>query len=364
MTDVSPTIQALGEAIWVPIKDLRLDAENPRLPEGLQGQDQDELAVDMALGFDALTVAESMASYGYFTSEPLIAIPSPDELSVYIVVEGNRRLAALIGLTRPDVRTLFADYERWEKLAAHAKVGTDLRVPVVVVPDRRTVTPIIGYRHISGILQWLPYAQARYVAKLVDNDAMSFAEIAEMIGIERTKVANLYRDQAIAVQAQALGLETGNLEKSFSLLTVAMSSPHLRDHIGAPVGSQVVPGQQPVPTSRKKELREVLAWVFGDGLQKPVIADSREIARLGNVVASEVGLKALRDGESLEQAVQRVKDANDDPLARLTKRLKAGKNALAGALEDISDFADDADVRQLVDDVRANVDALEAAIGG
>ena len=53
---------------------------------------------------------------------------------------------------------------------------------------------------------------------------MTFAEVAEMIGIDRTKVGNLYRDQAIANQAKALGIETGNVERSFSLLTVAMGT--------------------------------------------------------------------------------------------------------------------------------------------
>ena len=48
-------------------------------------------------------------------------------------------------------------------------------MPVVVLPDRAAATPIIGFRHISGILQWQPYAQARYIARLVDEDDMSFA---------------------------------------------------------------------------------------------------------------------------------------------------------------------------------------------
>ena len=70
MTEVARTIAALGEAVQLPIARLRLDSDNPRLPEGLQGQHQDDLAVDMALGFDAITVAKSIASHGYFTSEP------------------------------------------------------------------------------------------------------------------------------------------------------------------------------------------------------------------------------------------------------------------------------------------------------
>ena len=362
MTSATNTIAALGESVWLSITDLRLDAENPRLPDGMQGQGQDDLAVDMALGFDAYTVAESIASHGYFSSEPLIAIPAATEIGKYVVVEGNRRLAALLGLTRPSVRQQFADAERWDRLASRASLDPTIGVPVVVAPDRRSVTPIIGFRHISGILQWKPYAQARYIATLVDEDHLDFVEVAEMIGIDKTKVGNLYRDQAIAVQAKGLGIETGGLEQDFSLLTVAMSSPKLRDHVGAPLGSHTVPGGDPIPAERIPSLRELLRWIFGDGAVPPVIGDSREIARLGNVVASDVGLRALRDGETLEQATQRVKDADDDPESRLVKRLRTGRNSLMAALDDISEFPDSSEVRSLVESVRATVDALESAI--
>ena len=76
---------------------------------------------------------------------------------------------------------------------------------------------------------------------------MSFAEVAEMIGIDRTKVGNLFRDQAITEQARKAGIKTGSLERSFSLLTVAMSTPKARDHIGAPLGSKAIPGADPIP---------------------------------------------------------------------------------------------------------------------
>lgn len=350
----------LGETKLIAIDALRLDPDNPRLPADMQGQAQEELAVDLALGFDAYTVAESIASHGYFLSEPLIALDSGD--GTFVVVEGNRRLTALLGLVRPAVRSLFADAERWGVLAEQCSIRETDEVPVVVAPDRVAVTPIIGFRHISGILQWQPYAQARYVAKLVDEDDMSFAQVAEMIGIDRTKVGNLYRDQAITEQARALGIETGSLERSFSLLTVAMSTPKLRDHIGAPLGSKTTPGVEPIPTKSEPQLRELITWVFGAGATKPVISDSREISKLGNVVATDTGLKALRDGESLEQAIQRVKDAGTDPRKRLINRLRSGRNTLLSAAEDIADFLDDEEVRELIDEARDAIDALLAPV--
>jgi ParB-like chromosome segregation protein Spo0J len=354
-------VRSMGESRREPLSSLRLDPHNPRLPAEIQGQGQEDLAVHLELGFDALTVAESIASHGFFESEPLIVIVG-DADGEWIVVEGNRRLTALLGLVDPSVRAQFANPGPWDTLAARAKVqATDL-VPVVLLPNRAAATPIIGFRHISGILQWQPYAQARYIARLVDEEEMSFADVADMIGIDRTKVGNLYRDQAIAKQARTLGIETGPLEDAFSLLTVAMSTPKLRAHIDAPLGSKASSGENPIPTEKAAQLQELITWIYGDGETEPVIGESREISKLGNVVASEAGLGALRSGASLDAAVQKVKDAESNPKQRLLTRLKAGRNSLTAALDDLSDFADDPEVVEAVDEARASADALLAAL--
>ena len=86
------------------------------------------------------------------------------------------------------------------------------------------------------------------------------------------------------------------------------------------------------------------------------------IGKLGNVLASKVGLAALRDGHSLDSAVQHAKDADTNPRQRLLQRLKTGKNTLNAALVDLSDYADDEEVVDAVDEARAAADALLVAL--
>lgn len=363
MPDTS-AISALGEPRMVRLKTLLLDAENPRLPASMQGEDQESLAVNMEIGFEAFVVAESIALNGYFNSEPMIVVRAPEPNDKWIVVEGNRRLDALLGLARPELRREFPDPDRWEALARRANITLETSVPVVVARNRRDVVPIIGFRHISGILQWQPYAQARYVAKLVDEDRMSLAEVAKMIGLDRTRVGNLYRDQAIARQAQALGIETGPLESAFSLLTVAMGNVQLREHIQAPLGSRLEPGENPVPADRVRELRELVTWVFGDGETQPLVSESREISQLARVVGNPVGLKSIRGGDTLEAALQKIQDAGADPRTRLMKRLDVAKRSLVAAADDLPDFTTDVDVRAAVEDARNAIDALQELIDG
>src|SRR5687768_9329962 len=84
-----------GRSGSVPLSSLRLDPENPRIPETHRTKDTAELATLLEMGFEAYPVAQSIAELGFFNAEPLIVIPSPDEADTWIVVEGNRRLTAL-----------------------------------------------------------------------------------------------------------------------------------------------------------------------------------------------------------------------------------------------------------------------------
>lgn len=351
----------LGAQQLIAISDLRLDPENPRLPSQLQGASQEDLAVDLDLGFEALTVADSIASHGFFTSEPLIAIPSETESGAWIVVEGNRRLTALLGLADPDLRSQFPSADEWDALAAKAGLTLATEVPVVIVESRSTVVPIIGFRHIAGILGWTPFAQARYVAKLVDENGSSFAEVAKMIGIDKTRAGNLYREQAIAKQAASLGIPTGPVEEAFSLLTVAMSNTKLRDFVGAPIASRLAPGSDPVPVAKTPQLRELLGWVFGTEETDRVLTDSRDINKLGGAIDSPVGLAALRSGDNLAQALQKMDDAGLDTLARLKRRLTTARNSLQAAEDDIADNGDDADVQGLLEEIQTSIDALRSS---
>lgn len=350
----------VGEQRLVMLSSLRLDPKNPRLPKSLQDQNQEDLAVHLELGFDAFTVAQSIAGYGYFSSEPLIVIPG-DEHDTWTVVEGNRRLTALIGLTNAGIRNQFASSERWEELVAQSEVTEASKIPVVVAKSRESVTPIVGFRHISGILQWRPFAQATYISALIDS-GKSYTEVAKLIGIDKKRVSDLYRDQAIVAQAETLGLHTSNMEKEFSIVTVAMSSTKLREHIGAPLGSRLTPGDDPIPAGKVDELGELVGWIFGDGEHEPVITDSRQISMLGNVVASPVGLQSLRDGDTLDQAKQRVSDTGMAPRVRLINRLTAAKNALLAAVDDLADHADDPEVGKLIEEVEDALGALRSTV--
>lgn len=350
-----------GRPGTVPLSALRLDPDNPRIPENHRTKDTAELATLLEMGFEAYPVAQSIAELGFFNAEPLIVVPSPDEPGAWVVVEGNRRLTALVGLAYPEIRAGFATPDRWEDLAGKRSIRPDMAVPVVVHETRDTTHAEIARVHVVGKLAWRPFMQARYIAARV-AEGRTLQEVADLIGIPKSKAADLYRDQAVLTQAASLGLETSQVESAFSLLTVAMGSTKIRNHVGAPLGSQTLIGQNPIPDDKANELKELIQWVFGDEEHESLVSDSRQISQLGNVVASEVGLEALREGKTLEEAKQRIQEKGLDPLRALTLKLNTAKNSLTAASSDVAEFAADAEVEALVDDIESLVGSIRSTL--
>jgi hypothetical protein len=354
-------VRKLGKLQSVAIGRLRLDANNPRLPASAQGQRQNRIAEIMEMAFEAFPVAESICRHGFFPSEPLIAMVDPDDPEAFIVLEGNRRLTALLGLGDPTVRAGFASPERWNVLAAEHHFPMSYEVPVVVVRDRASCAPFLGFRHISGILGWTPLAQARYVTSLID-DGRDFGDVAEMIGKKVSEVRDLYRNYAICVQAKTLGLDTSGIEHQFSLLTVAMNTSKIREYVGAPVGIQDHKGVAPLLEEKRSELKEVIGWVFGIEDKAPVIRDSRQIVKLGGVISSPEGLRELRKSRNLEQALQAAKDGKADPRESLKLHLRTASNVAKQIAEKLSDYLEDPEIQDLAQSVMAEFRAVEAIL--
>lgn len=169
------------------VSDLQLDPHNPRLAlESNVGQDailkrmyQDEALEELA---------HSLARNGYFWEEPLVIVP---EKGKPVVVEGNRRLAALKLLADPALRKKIGVTNFPELPAGRAEELK--KVPTVQYDSREDVVPYLGFRHITGVKKWEPFAKARYVAGLI-NSGTPIAEIEESIGDEARTVKKTLPD--------------------------------------------------------------------------------------------------------------------------------------------------------------------------
>jgi len=345
-----------GEVKSLPLRALRPDWRNPRFPPRATENfgDDDEVYVYLDKNFDAASVAESIWRHGYFNSEPLIAIPSQD--GEYVVLEGNRRLTALKGLSSDDLRKRFAD-PRWKKL--ETIFGPEDTVPVLVATSRGEVAPILGYRHVTGIAPWDPFQQAKYVADLIDDEdnPLTAAEVASLIGRDVSEVRAFYRNYSTLEQARD-GFELEDTERivdEFGVWNRAMSNTGIRSYIEAPPPRDVEEGTYPLPETAAPALARLTTWIFGEPRsgeksgESPanrhgrVITDSRELTRLSRVLAHPDGRAELEAGSDLAQAEAAMIDKN----LRFGSGLESALNALRRIETDRPDELDVIHVQRL-----------------
>ena len=76
----------------ISVTSLLLDASNPRIPELGHKANQREIVAESVRNDAVYDLAKDIAAQGFFPTEVLICVEENNEV---IVVEGNRRLAAL-----------------------------------------------------------------------------------------------------------------------------------------------------------------------------------------------------------------------------------------------------------------------------
>lgn len=128
----------------------------------------------------------SILANGFLTVERLVVRPLNIE-DRFLVVEGNRRLAAL--------RWIREDHEAGLPVRQDVLDILD-NIPAVTIdagPSSSAYLAIMGVRHVGGIKQWGGYQRAKLVTDLRDEFSLEVAEIASRLGMTRNEVTRRYR---------------------------------------------------------------------------------------------------------------------------------------------------------------------------
>lgn len=167
--------------VEVPVGQLLLDPENPRLAGVEVGSSQDDLVKVLWTNMSVDELAFSIAANGFFPSEPLlVVIRNPEnqdpEKREYIVVEGNRRLAAVLLLCNETLRKQVRA-TNLPAITQERRAELDA-LPVIIYPDRRDLWTAVGFRHVNGVQRWDSYSKAEYIADVRDQYHIPLEEIA------------------------------------------------------------------------------------------------------------------------------------------------------------------------------------------
>lgn len=168
--------------------DLLIDEENARLSEPNEGQNESLRALATLLDGKLLTLATDIVTHGMNPSDLPIVMPAPEEPGRYIVLEGNRRLAALRALENPEWLVGVASKATLVGMRAQSKKYLENPIDSImcaVFSDRVGPTHWIELRHTgenggAGLVPWKSDEQDRYLArtgkKEIHTQALDFLE--------------------------------------------------------------------------------------------------------------------------------------------------------------------------------------------
>ena len=288
----------------VAVMDLTFDLKNPRLPEFGLTKESTELEVIKVL-WDAMDVRElvlSIAASGFFQHEPLI-VDQDDGKNV--VIEGNRRLAAVKVLIDPEVAdSLNADSPQ---ITDEAKESL-MELPVVYAA-REEAWRHLGFKHVNGPAKWSSYAKARYIAEVHREIGIPLEDIAKQIGDTHRTVQRLYRGLMVIEQAERMKVfsrhDRWRSHFSFSHLYTGLNYSGISEFIG--LQPETGERDDPVPLEKNEELGELFLWMYGSKsrMQPPLIeTQNPHLRQLEAVISSREALAALRGGDDLPTAYE------------------------------------------------------------
>jgi hypothetical protein len=187
----------------VAVASLHLDAKNPRLGRETLSRAPRDIVQYLFEHDKAVEVSESIAARGYFPNEPLLAIKENNRL---VVVEGNRRLAALKALREPGLLegSLGRQVERLSRRIADPQAIAV--VPVTVAPSRRATDRQIAGRHVgTPVLTWQAENRASFILDKLE-EGYTNEELHDQLGFTLPDIQKARQTRAIADMTRSIDL--------------------------------------------------------------------------------------------------------------------------------------------------------------
>lgn len=294
-------------------KDLNLDWKNPRLAEfGITSKTSPDEILKVLWDNMALEeIVTSLVAHGFFDTEPLIAVEEEGKL---VIIEGNRRLAAVMIVRDPSLVQNKLDEIVLSRITKEKVEELD-KLPVITVKDRQEAWRFIGFKHINGPAKWNSFAKAQHIAQVHKEYKIPLAEIAFQVGDTHNTVQKLFQGMMVIEQAEKEKVfNRDDIKKSrlyFSHLYTALQYEGFKDYLN--IGEASIESQAPVPKDRKENLAQLLQWLYGSKKRnvEPVVGTQNpDLKRLENVIKDREALASLKAGATLEAAFELSRPKN------------------------------------------------------
>jgi hypothetical protein len=319
---------------------LLFDKENPRLVEFGASEYTEEKLINLLWKEMAINeLVMSILAFGFFKHEPLYVMAGQDDN--FIVLEGNRRLAAVRSILNPDLVSGGKMDKYKEQISEGLKESLESNIPVIVLQSRQDAWQLLGFKHVNGPAKWGSYAKAKYIAQVHNSFGVELNKIAEQIGDTNKTVRKLY--QGLMVLEQAVNQTEFSIDDIrsprlyFSHLYTALGYENIRNYIGL---SDDFESSNPVPEEKLKNLQEVMDWIFGSKMRdvkRCVVTQNPDLRKLVEILGNDLSVSALKASGDINIAYDLTIDDND----ALREALANARLALNKATSKVGSFTGD-----------------------
>jgi hypothetical protein len=269
--------------------------------EGVQ-----ERALNLLLettAFDLASLRDSIRTNGYIPVEQIVVVPYDDDEAGnkrYLVIEGNRRAAAL--------KTLLSDHAAGAIDLSEAVKASLEKIPVVVLVGseediesyQRTLMAI---RHVAGIREWGPYQQAKLVVEMFEEQGASLGSVAQKIGISAREVARRYRaSKALRQMEEDEEFSEFAEPRLYVFFHEAVSQPKVREWLG--FNDETYKAEN---VEARRLFFELLSprEVEGEKKAAKLTSANQQVRQLKDIVSKQYPLEVLADPDkSFDDAVR------------------------------------------------------------
>lgn len=287
---------------------LEFDPDNPRFGGGGATKTQPEiLELLLAEPHLASQLVDSLVENGFIDYEPIVVRKKGPTSDKYVVIEGNRRVAAV-------------KYLRQHLDEYPSRKGDIDTIPALVFATKQTadekkhVRAYLGVRHLLGIREWPPLSKALFLDR--ESAAVgSLDTVLREVRLTKSQARRFLIPYRLLKKA-GKDMPAGD---EFWVLAEALNRAGVKDYIGLESNDALE-----ITDYNKTKLNQVLDDLYGPVVDKKRVAAKRKVAETRNlslyakVLASEKAREALHDGKDLSEAAIYV-DTKEESLVRLER---------------------------------------------
>jgi AAA15 family ATPase/GTPase len=221
----------------------------------------------------------------------------------YVVIEGNRRVAAL--------KSLHAAFEERGIDLGQLTPEVFQNVPVVLYEDSDELhhLTLMALKHISGNKKWAEWNQAKLLENMYSSYELSENEICRRIGITKVALRKSLRALSFLKQYQDSDYGDQFTESLFAIFRETIGNANLKDWLDWDDGEY--------KATHKTNLEQFFSWLskepmelenaddqieYGNEYYPPAIVKREDIRLLGKMIFDENAIKQLKKTRDINAA--------------------------------------------------------------